>query len=129
MKRYFFFALFFPPAFMNLMLVQAHPVNVVRYFIAGYVVAVIPALAVALVDEALETRSLNDRGEYGAIAAFVAAPVPIWLMGHGSLWQSVQIGCFAAIVAFLCVMVFGKLTTPKKKMLMLPSPNQFRAAA
>jgi len=27
MKRYFFFALFFPPAFMDLMLVAARPAN------------------------------------------------------------------------------------------------------
>ena len=53
MKRFFFFALLFPPALMDLMLVLAHPVSLPRYFLSGYVVAAVPALLVALVDEVL----------------------------------------------------------------------------
>ncbi|MCX7314094.1 MAG: hypothetical protein NTV56_20875 [Alphaproteobacteria bacterium] len=60
MKRFFFFALLFPPALMDLMLVLAHPVSLPRYFLSGYVVAAVPALLVALVDEVLACQIASN---------------------------------------------------------------------
>lgn len=132
MKRLFFFALLFPPALMDLMLVLAHPVSLPRYFLSGYVVAAVPALLVALVDEVLAQRSLTDRAGYGAFVAFVSAPVLLRLLEPVGMLRMLQIGSFAAIAAFICVVAFGKFSQPKrekKKMLLLPAPVRLKESA
>ncbi len=131
MKRIFFFALLFPPAMMNLMLVAFHPTDVPRYFIAGYIIAAFPALVITLLDEALQRHSVVDRASYGACAAFLTAPAPLWFLGQGDAWLCAQASGFATIAAFLCIVAFARLNPPKKprtKLLMLPSPNWFKAA-
>ena len=45
MKRYFFYVLLFPPALMNLLLVQMQPSDLLRYAVAGYLIAAFPAIA------------------------------------------------------------------------------------
>jgi hypothetical protein len=128
MKRILFFALLFPPAMMNLMLVAFHPTDVPRYFMAGYIIAAFPALVITLLDEALRRQSVLDRASYGACAALLSAPAPLWFIGQGDIWLCAQAGCFAAIAAFLFVVAFATLTARKRKPLMLPSPDQFKAA-
>jgi hypothetical protein len=127
----FFFALLFPPAMMNLMLVAFHPTDVPRYFIAGYIIAAFPALVITPLDEALQRHSVVDRASYGACAAFLTAPAPLWFLGQGDAWLCAQASGFATIAAFLCIVAFARLNPPKKprtKLLMLPSPNWFKAA-
>jgi hypothetical protein len=126
MKRIFFFALLFPPALMDLMLIALRPTSVSRYFIAGYIVAIIPAMVIAVLDEALQGHSAADRAGYGACAAFASAPVPLWFLGQGNAWLCVQAGCFAAVAAFICIIAFAKLSAPKRALLMLPSPDHFK---
>lgn len=123
MKRYFFFALLFPPAFMNLLLVQAHPDNLARFLLAGYVVAIVPALLVALTDELLERRSLGIRATGCMLTALISAPL---FLATPSL-QAAPIGVFAAIVALICFVAFNR--RPRKKLLQLPSPDHFRRTA
>jgi hypothetical protein len=115
MKRILFFALLFPPAMMNLMLVTFHPTDVPRYFIAGYIIAAFPALVITLLDEALQRRSVTDRAGYGPCAALLSTPVPLWFLGHGNAWLCAQAGGFAAIAAFLCIVAFARPSAPKTK--------------
>ena len=75
MKRYFFFVLFFPAAFMNLMLVQASPSSLVKYFLAGYVVAVLPAMLMVLICEMATNRSPTYKAGWCAVAAFITSPL------------------------------------------------------
>jgi hypothetical protein len=109
MKRYFFFALLFPPAFMNLTLIQAHPASLPYYFIASYVIATIPALLIALTDEALRPRTLSSRAVWCALAGFVATPIPMWFVqSEAGVWPLLQSGCFGALAAFFCTVAFSR---------------------
>jgi hypothetical protein len=123
MKRFFVFGLVFPPAFMNLMLVQASPSNVMKYFIAGYVVAALPAMLIALICEAATNRSPAYKAGWCAVAAFVSSPLMLAWAGL-SPWRCLQVGAFGAIAGFICVMMFEK-----KALLLLPSPAAFKKEA
>jgi hypothetical protein len=123
MKRYFFFVLFFPAAFMNLMLVQASPSNLVKYFLAGYVVAVLPAMLMALICEMATNRSPAYKAGWCAIAAFITSPLMLAWAGL-SPWRCLQIGAFGAVAGFLSVMIFEK-----RALLLLPSPAYFKKEA
>jgi hypothetical protein len=123
MKRYFFFVLFFPAAFMNLMLVQASPSNLLQYFMAGYVIAAVPAMLMALICEAVANRSPAYKAGLCAIAAFIASPLMLAWAGL-SPWRCLQIGAFGAVSGFLSVIIFEK-----KALLLLPSPAYFKKQA
>lgn len=130
MKRHFFFALVFPPAFMDLMLVQTRPSNLAAYFVAGFVIATVPALLVALIDEALIRHSLTVRAAWCAVAAFASTPFAFWFFESNapSLPGYLQTGGTGALVAFLCVVAFARITaTRKPALLMLPAPAREQA--
>ena len=115
MKRYFFFALLFPPAFMNLTLVAARPANLAFYLIAGYVAATVPAMLIALLDEALARRRPAVRASWCGLAGGLGSLATFWLPGFStgavpSLWQSLEITAFGSIAAFLCVVAFCKMS-------------------
>lgn len=122
MKRYFFFALFYPPAFMNLLLLQAQPDSFVHYFLSGYVVSIVPALLTALADEFLERRNLCVRAAGCMLVGFLSAPVA--LASHSM--QVVQLAVFGAIVSFICFAAYHRLT--RSKLLVLPPPEHFKPA-
>ena len=129
MKRYFFFALFFPPAFMNLTLVAARPENLAFYLIAGYVAATVPAMLIALLDEALERRKPADRASWCGLAGGLSTLATFWLPGFSTgavpgLWQSLEITAFGSIAAFLCVVAFCKMSQVR-----VPAPSQSATAS
>ena len=80
MKRLFFFALVFPPGVMDLLLIHARPSRLAIYFIAGYVIEIIPALLIALTYEISERKSPLVRAGWCALAGFVLTPIPVWLL-------------------------------------------------
>jgi hypothetical protein len=123
MKRYLFFVLFFPAAFMNLMLVQASPTNLVKYFLAGYVVAVLPAMLMALICEVATSRSPAYKAGWCAAVAFITSPLMLAWAGL-SPWRCLQVAAFGAVAGFLSVMIFEK-----KALLLLPSPAYFKKDA
>jgi hypothetical protein len=110
MARIFFFILAFPPALMNLMLVQAHPVSLARYFLASYAVAVIPAVAVALTDELLKRTALPVRAVWCGIVGAAFSPFAVLLAHAASVPNLMQAAACGAITAFLCAMAFGQLS-------------------
>jgi len=124
MKRYCFFVLFFPAAFMNLMLVQASPSNLVQYFLAGYVVAAVPATLMALICEAATNRSPASKAGWCAVAGFITSPLMLAWAADLSPWRCLQVATFGAVAGFLSVMIFEK-----KALLLLPSPAYFKKHA
>ena len=115
MKRYFFFALFFPPAFMNLTLVAARPDNLAFYLVAGYVAATVPAMLISLLDEALARRKPATRAGWCGLAGGLTTLAMFWLPGFSTgtvpgLWQSLEITAFGGIAAFLCVVAFCNMS-------------------
>ena len=120
MKRYFFFALFFPPAFMDLMLVAARPANLMSYFVAGYVVAIVPAVLIAFVDEMFERHSLSVRTASCSLAGGFLSVALFSLVGIAngaipSVWQSLQIIACGAVVAAICVLTFCRMGETRVK--------------
>ena len=120
MKRYFFFALFFPPAFMDLMLVAARPANLMSYFIAGYVVAIVPAVLIAFVDEMFERHSLSVRaascglaGGFLSVALFSLAAIANGAIP--SVWQALQVIACGAVVGAICVLTFCRMAETRVK--------------
>lgn len=104
MKRYFFFALLFPPAFMNLLLTVARPADLLQYFLAGYFVAILPALMIAFLDGILESRSAPVRAGWSGLVGFVLTPAPFLAFESATAWQAAQIAVCGGIVGFLCTM-------------------------
>ena len=132
MKRYFFFALFFPPAFMNLTLVAARPENLALYLVAGYVAATVPAMLIALLDEALERRKPAVRASWCGLAGGLSTLATFWLPGLSTgavpgLWQSLEITVFGGVAAFLCVVAFSKMS--RVRVLVRPEAPTENAAA
>ena len=129
MKRYFFFALFFPPAFMNLTLVAARPDHLAFYLVAGYVAAILPAMLIALLDEALERRKPATRAGWCGLAGGLGSIASFWIPGFSTgavpgLWQSLEISAFGGIAAFLCVVAFCKMSRVR-----VPAPAQAETAS
>jgi hypothetical protein len=109
MKRYFFYVLLFPPALMNLLLVQMQPSDLLRYALAGYVVAAFPAIGIALTDEMLARASVAKRAAWCGLVGFALSPVALWVFGSSGIWTSVQAACCGGVAAFLCATVFARL--------------------
>jgi hypothetical protein len=114
MRRLIFFALAFPPGVMYLLLIQTRPTRVAFYFIAGYIIEIVPALLIALTDEVAERKSPLVRAGWCALAGFVLTPIPVWLLdayrgAAPSLRQCLEIGCAGALVAFLCAIAIYQL--------------------
>jgi len=107
MKRHLFFILGFPPAFMNLLLIGAHPDNLLHYFLSGYVVAALPALAISLTDELMERGRTPVRALWCGLIGCVFAPVAIGLGGLGvsGILHTAMCG---GLVGFLCAMAYGQ---------------------
>jgi len=108
MKRYFFFAALFPPMFMNTLLVSARPADLLHYFIAGYFVAIVPALAAAFVDAILEHKPPVMRAGYCALCALVTTPA-LFLAFEATAWQATQIAVCAGLAGFICAMGYVRL--------------------
>ena len=113
MKPLIFFALIFPPGVMDLMVFQSHPTRLGYYFIAGYVIQIIPAL-VGLTDEITDRQSPLIRAGWCALSGFILTPIPVWLLGaykgvSPALWQCFATGCAGALAAFLCTIAAHQL--------------------
>jgi hypothetical protein len=106
MIRYFFFILLFPPAFMNLLLVQAQPDNLVRYMLAGYVAAALPAAAVAVTDEMLAGSRDVVRTLAGGLAGLLLTPLAIAAVSGPSVWKIALTAVCGGTAAFLCSVAF-----------------------
>jgi len=113
MARIFFYVLVFPPAFMNLMLVHAAPDNLLRYFLAGYLVAAVPGAAVALTDEMLARASVPKRAGWCGLVGLLSAPVAMGLLADLSLLVQLQASLSGGLAAFLCALAFASLA-PRK---------------
>ena len=118
MKRYFF-CLVFPPAFMDLLLVAARPANLMSYFVAGYVVAIVPAVLIAFVDDVRAPQPFRQGGIVQPGGWFLAVAlfslVGISERSHSSVWQSLQIIACGAVVAAICVLTFCKIGETRVK--------------
>lgn len=109
MKRYFFYVLLFPPALMNLLLVQMQPSDLLRYAFAGYVIAALPAVVIALADEMLARASVAKRALWCGLVGLVLSPIALWMFGSAGIWASARAACCGGVAAFLCVVVFARI--------------------
>lgn len=116
MRRILFYVLAFPPAFMNLMLVQAAPGNLLRYFLAGYLVAALPAAAIALTDEMLTRASAASRAGWCGLVGLLSAPVAMGLFADLSLFGKAQAALSGGLAAFLCALTYVKLVQRRAAM-------------
>jgi hypothetical protein len=110
MKRYFFFAVLFPPAFMNTLLVFAQPAGLLQYYLAGYFVAIVPALLIALFDGIFERRSAPMRAAVCALAALVSMPALFLAFDVATAWQAAKLSLCAGVTGFICTMAYVQLT-------------------
>lgn len=113
--RMLFFVLFFPPTLMTLLLVQTQPSDLLRYFLAGYMMASFPAVVIAVTDELLERSRLAVRTTSCALAGCLLAPIALWFFGGDTVWQIVRAAACGGLAAFLTAAVFAKLDEPAEK--------------
>jgi glucose uptake protein GlcU len=109
MKHYFFFAALFPPVFMNTLLVSARPVDLLHYFLAGYFVAMVPALTAAFIDAMLEHKPAVMRAGCCALGALVTAPVLFLAFESATAWQAIQIAICSGLAGFIGTMAYIQL--------------------
>lgn len=109
MQRYFFFAILFPPAFMNTLLVSARPDSLMHYFLAGYFVAIVPALAIGFVDGVLSHKPAAMRAACAAACGLLITPALFLSFDAATAWQAVQISVCAALTGFICTMAHAQL--------------------
>lgn len=109
MKRYFFFAALFPPMFMNTLLTAARPADLLHYFIAGYFVAMVPALMAAFADALLEDRRAALRAAACAACGLILTPALFLGFEAANAWQAVQLAVCAALAGFICAMAYIQL--------------------
>lgn len=110
MKRYFFFAALVPPAFMNILLASARPTDLLQYFIAGYFVAIVPAMTMAFVDAVFAHKRAVVRAGYAAACGLVMTPVLFLAFDAAAPWQAAQISVCAALAGFICTMAYVQIT-------------------
>src|SRR5262249_50907661 len=103
------YVLVFPPVFMNLLLVQAAPSDLLRYFLAGYLVAAAPAAAIALTDEMLARTSAASRAGWCGMVGLLAAPGTMGLLADFGMIGYVQAALSGGVAAFLCALACAKL--------------------
>jgi hypothetical protein len=115
MTRIFFFILFFPPALMNLMLVQVQPPDLVQYLLAAYVIGAVPAAALALVDEVLHRASDFTRATRCGLVGLVMSPLTMWSLTGADLPRLALTAASGAIAAFLCSVALARLDRPQRK--------------
>jgi hypothetical protein len=108
-SRVLFYVLAFPPAFMNLMLVQAAPSNLLRYFLAGYLIAAVPAAVIALTDEMLTRASAAQRAGWCGLVGLLSAPVAMGRFVDLSLLGKAQAALSGGLAAFLCALTYARL--------------------
>ena len=110
MIRYFFFILLFPPAFMNLLLVQAQPGNLARYMLAGYVAAALPAAAIAVTDEMLAGARDVVRTLAGGLTGMLLTPLVIAIVSGLDAWKMALTAACGGVAAYLCSVAFVRLS-------------------
>jgi hypothetical protein len=119
MTRILFFMLFFPPALMNLMLVQVQPSDLVQYLLAAYVVAGFPAAVLAFTDEVLDRASDVIRATWCGVVGLVLSPLAMGFFGGAGLPERAPRLALAAasgaIAAFLCSVALSRLDRPQRK--------------
>jgi hypothetical protein len=109
MFRVFFFVLFFPPTVMILLLVQTAPTDLTRYFLAGYLIATVPAALLALTDQIMERASGVARATGCGLVGLALSPIAMWFLSAGDIKLTAQAACCGGIVAFLCAVAFAQL--------------------
>jgi len=115
MTRIFFFILFFPPALMNLMLVQVQPSDLVQYLFAAYVIGAFPAALLAFVDEVLHRASDFTRATWCGLFGLVLSPLAMWYLTGTDLPRLALTAASGAIAAFLCSVALARLDRPHRK--------------
>lgn len=108
MIRYFFFILFFPPAFMNLLLVQAHPVSLAQYMLSGYVLASLSAAAIAVTDELLDSSRELVRTLCCGLVGLLSSVLVVSALGSVTMWRCALAACCGGVAAFLCSVAFSR---------------------
>jgi Na+-driven multidrug efflux pump len=114
MTRSFFFILFFPPALMNLLLVQSKPADLTHYLLAGYVIAAFPAAVLALTDEVLEGMRDVVRATWCSVIGMVLSPAAMAVFFGADVQRLALAAASGAIAAFLCSVGFARLDCPKR---------------
>jgi peptidoglycan/LPS O-acetylase OafA/YrhL len=109
MTRTFFYVLVFPPAFMNLMLVHAAPDNLLRYFLAGYLVAAVPGAAIALTDEMLARATVPKRANWCGLVGLLSAPMAMGLLADLGPFGDLLTSLCGGLAAFLCTLAYAKV--------------------
>ena len=114
MCRYFFFVLFFPAAFMNLLLIQTQPADLTQYLLAGYIVAAFPAAAIALADELFARASDAARAVRCGLIGLILSPLAMALFEGVDPWRMALTACCGGLAAFLCTVAFIQLDRPHR---------------
>jgi hypothetical protein len=116
MRRFLIFALLFPLGLYASYFALMQPTRRLGYMlIAMYVVELVPALLIAIVDEVAERKAWFVRAGCCALAGFVLTPILPWLLesyigGRPTLssWN-LLVGCVGAFVACVCSLLFQLL--------------------
>jgi Na+-driven multidrug efflux pump len=115
MTRILFFILFFPPALMNLMLVQVQPPDLVQYLLAAYVIGAFPAAALAFTDDVLERASDFTRATWCGVVGLVLSPLAMGFLTGTDVPRLALTAASGAIAAFLCSVALARLDRPQRK--------------
>jgi hypothetical protein len=123
MKRFLVFALLFPLGLYTALFALVLPTRRLGcIFIAMYVLGIVPALLIAIVDEVAERKTWFVRAGCCALAGFVLTPIPTWLLATytgrpPALSQNLLAGCVGAPVACVCSFLFQLFRQqPKNRM-------------
>jgi hypothetical protein len=114
MKRSLFYVLAFPPALMNLLLVQTNPGSLSRYFLAGYLLAALPAVAIAITDEILSRASPVKRASWCGIVGMLAIAAMVGVMTELTIVAKVQAAASGGIAAFLIAAAYARFVEPRR---------------
>jgi hypothetical protein len=114
MRRYFFFVLFFPAAFMNLLLIEAQPEDLTHYLLAGYVIVAFPAAAIALIDEFFSGATDAARTVRCGLAGLILSPLAMSLFFGTEPWRMALTAACGGLAAFLCAVAFVQLDRPRR---------------
>jgi hypothetical protein len=113
MKRFLMFALLFPLGLYVSFFALMQPTRRLGYIlIAMYLLGLVPALLIAIVDEVAERKAWFVRAGCCALAGFILTPILPWLLetyskgGSPASSQNLLMGCIGALAACVCSLLF-----------------------
>ena len=107
---YFFYVLLFPPGADVFPARRMQPSDLLRYAVAGYVIAAFPAVFVALADEVLERASAAKRVMWCGLTGMSISPIALHLFDSAGVWKTLQAAVCGGLAGFLCAVVFARIT-------------------